>query len=96
VLWRPPKSDSPTRQSAGDLVARLFGVVATLDEVHQRGIVVTLDDAQLSEPDRRKLVAGLLRARDRIQSSIAAIGDDRRARGIALPLCWLPGDENKT
>jgi hypothetical protein len=56
------------------------------------GFLAVLEDAQLSEEERRRLVTTLQKLQDRARTYVAAIGDDRRRRGQAVPLCWLPPD----
>jgi hypothetical protein len=116
MKWYQRKPESPARESAQDLVGRLFGLVATLDEIERRelarldeierrelagsrnraesrsdrwkpgnAILTVLDEANVGEQDRRKLVRSLQRIRDRARSYIVAIGDDRRADAQETP-----------
>jgi hypothetical protein len=60
-----------------------------------QAIVTLLEEAAANERDRRELVRALGTIWDRARAYIAAIGDDRRAKGLAVPLCWLPGDSTE-
>jgi hypothetical protein len=54
------------------------------------GVLKLFDEARASEKDRRKLVRALERIRERAAQAVTDVGDDRRARGQSVPLCWLP------
>jgi hypothetical protein len=78
---------------ARDLVDRLSSARRLVDEVDRRGgIVRLLDDARLNEPGRRALTGSLVHVWRRLRGYVVAIGDDRRAKGLAQPLCWWPDD----
>jgi hypothetical protein len=47
----------------------------------------------VDESLRRDLVRLLRKTMDRCRCYIQAIGDDRRERGLAVPLGWLPEPE---
>jgi hypothetical protein len=82
---------SARRIAAADLVMRIRALRRALDEVAARGgIVAVLNDGEVKEPARCAVVAALRRIQDHARNGVVAIGDDRRARGLAVPLCWLP------
>jgi hypothetical protein len=86
---------SPRRDTAAALVRQLVASHLVVEGIDQRGgIVAVLDEAQLGEPDRVKLVASLKHITVRTRSYIAAVGDDRRQRGVAIPLCSIPKSES--
>jgi hypothetical protein len=58
-----------------------------------RAIVPIIREAGLDEPAQRDLVRVLRKIMNRCRSYIAAVGDWRRERGLAVPLCWLPGPD---
>jgi hypothetical protein len=58
-------------------------------------ILTLLAEAGASDQARRKLVRALGTIEDRMRAYRVAIGDDLRARGLAVPLCWLPGDSTE-
>jgi hypothetical protein len=71
---------------------RRFSSIAAAMEVLRRpgGIIRLLETAEASESKKRKLVRAFTRIRERALQAIIDIGDDRRARGQSVPLCWLP------
>jgi hypothetical protein len=61
-----------------------------------RGILTVLEDAKASDKVRRGLVRALERVQRRCRTYIVAIGDDCRRKGIASPLCCLPGHPHES
>jgi hypothetical protein len=88
-------SPSPNQISAAELVLRLADTHQVIVDIDRRGgIVVVFDEAQINEAGRTKLVTILQLIAIKTRSYIAAIGDDRRARGVAPSIPWFP--ESKT
>jgi hypothetical protein len=84
---------SPNHATAENLIERLIAVRTMAGEIDQRGgILGVLRDAQADESQRRQVSAALDSSWKSLRSYVQHIGDDRRARGQAVPLCWLPGD----
>jgi hypothetical protein len=84
---------SPNQVTAENLVERLIAVRTMCGEIDQRGgILGVLRDAQADEAQRKQVCAAIDASWKSLRSYVQHIGDDRRARGQAVPLCWLPGD----
>jgi hypothetical protein len=96
---------SPRRVAAAELVTQLSAFRQVIEDVERRtaplasrdgkkerrGIIVVLSEAEVGEVGLSKLVTDLKFIRDEVRNFIAAIGDWRRERGVAAPLCWTPG-----
>jgi hypothetical protein len=54
------------------------------------GAIGLLDTAIASERDRRKVVRALKAIRTRAVQAVIDVGEERRADGKAVALCWLP------
>jgi hypothetical protein len=79
-----------------DLIARLRRTIDVTYEIDRRGgIVAVLESGQISEKHRRALVNALKRLRWVAAAYVVSIGDDRRAKGQATPLCRLPGQHER-
>jgi hypothetical protein len=88
---------SPNRKIALDLVDRLIDLRQLVGEVDQRGgIVRVLQEAQLDGSREVAVVAALAHSWKALRAFALAVGDDRRARGRATKLCWLPDDDDTT
>ena len=95
---------SPRRVAASELVTQLSAFRQVIEDVdrrtiplalwdgkgERRGIILVLNEAEVGEAGRTKLVADLEFTRDKIRNFVATIGDDRRERGTALPIPWFP------
>jgi hypothetical protein len=82
---------SQNQTSAVELLEGLEAVGQIIAAIDARGgIVAVANEAQLNEAGRAKLTALCERVWHRTRSYVANLGDDKRARGLATPLCWLP------
>jgi hypothetical protein len=84
----------PQKQvTAESLIERIVAVRSLNGEIDQRGgILKLMDEAQADEPTRKQVNAALEASWKGLRAYVIQIGDDRRAKHQALPLCWLPGD----
>jgi hypothetical protein len=88
---------SSNKLACGELLGKLNDFREVLAEIDRRGgIVSVLNEAQVDESVRIKVVSYLKRITYRTRSYIADVGDDRRDRGVAVPLCWIPESESPT
>jgi hypothetical protein len=92
----PKATPSQRHLTAVKLVQMILNFRRTLVAIDGRGgIVSVLDDSRLDEAKRRPVVSALRKIHDKTRNYVVAVGDDRRARGIATPLCWLPEDSQE-
>ncbi|MGO9468911.1 MAG: hypothetical protein ACLQVF_32690 [Isosphaeraceae bacterium] len=81
---------SAFRQVIEDVERRTIPLAMWDGKGERRGIILVLNEAQVCEAGRTKLVADLEFTRDKVRNFVVAIGDDRRERGAALPIPWFP------
>jgi hypothetical protein len=85
------ETKSQNEIAAQKRIDRIIGYAAAMEVLRQPGGVLKLfDQAKAIEENRRKLVRALTQIRERAVQAIVDIGDERRARGESVALCWLP------
>jgi hypothetical protein len=96
-MSRPRAGERPVHElAARDLVGRLIDLRTLCGEIDQRGgILRVLQEAQLDRSREMVLVAALEHSWKALRAHVIHIGDDRRARGAAVPLAWLPEEPDR-
>jgi hypothetical protein len=87
---------STNQRTAAEQLDTISGFADAMEVLRRRGGVTSLlETAKYSEADCRKLVRALKQIRERAVQAIIDIGDQRRAEGKAIEVCWLPESDGQ-